>query len=118
MPKTGKGGTTQFSDQTENTRHMQKGRRLHRQHQRSSPPPRPPRVSSSRPRVSPNPAEKEKTDQHGTAKKKKSQAPKRKGIPPKQSKAHQGKVKPSQKQQKPEPELKCGGKSKTEALKT
>ena len=81
MPKTGKGGgTTQLTDQTEDAKSMQKGRRLHHQHQRSSPPPRAPRVSSPRPRVSPNPAEKEKTEQHRTAQK--SQAPKRKGTPP------------------------------------
>ena len=88
-----KAGTTQLTDQIEDANSMQKGRRLHHQHQRSSLPTRAPLVSSPRPRVSPNPAEKEKTQQHRTAKK--SQAPKRKGTPkpsqstPGQSKAQQ-----------------------------
>ena len=117
MPKTGKGGgTTQLTDQTEDAKSMQKGRRLHHQHQRSSPPPRAPRVSSPRPRVSPNPAEKEKTEQHRKAQK--SQAPKRKGTPRKPAKAHQGKAKPSKKHLKPAPKPKWGGKSETEARKT
>ena len=104
-----KGGTTHLTDHSEDAKSIQKGRRLHHRNERSSPPHRPPRVSSICPRLSPKPAEKGKTDQHGTAKK--SQAPKHKGIPPKQSKAHQGKAKPSQKKQKLELELKWGGKS-------
>ena len=51
-------------------------------------------VLSPRPRVSPNPAEKEKTEQHRTAKK--SQAPQHKGTPPKlsQSTPEQSKTQP------------------------
>ena len=73
-------------------------------------------VLSPHPRVSPNPAEKEKTEQHRTAKK--SQAHKRKGTPPNPAKAHQGKAKPSKKHLKPAPKPKWGGKSETEARKT
>ena len=73
-----KGGTTQLTNQTEDAKSMQKGQRLHHHYQRSSPPPRAPRLSSPRPRVSPNPAEKEKTEQHRTANK--SQTPKCKGT--------------------------------------
>ena len=116
MPETGTRGAKQLFDHSEKSKSMQKGQRLHQRNQRSSPPHRPPRVSSICPRVSLKPAKKEKTDQHGTAKK--SQAPKHKGIPPKQPNAHVGKAEPSQKQQNSEQEFKWGGKSKTEALKT
>ena len=90
MPETGKrGDDTSYQPQRRREVHAE-GATSPPPKPRSSPAHRPPRVLSLCPRVSPNPAEKEKTGQHGTAKK--SQASKSRGIrqiKPKHTRARQ-----------------------------